>query len=177
MLQSLWHQFTAYWQHGRNCSPYWIAYWTFHPHLDEPFAVSHQSGALQPSASQTDQCCAFPTESKATKDFGPVSIFQGKSLCVKGSTSADWAAKFPRFPQLSEETLTKAKFTLLGGFSPIASSLRRRKAKQQLPCLPPQQGYDTHQCWLPTPSTDRIVLWHAWLWWQDSFHLLVSLNV
>lgn len=110
MLQSLWHQFTAHHQHGRNCSPCWVAYWTFHPHLGESLAGKHQSAPLQPSASRTEQCCALPTESKATEDFGLLSIFQGKSLPIKGSTSADWAAKLPRFPELPGETITKASW-------------------------------------------------------------------
>lgn len=104
--------------------------------------------------SQTEQCCVLPTQSKATEDFGPVSTLQSKSLPVKGSTSADWAAKLAQFPQLPEETITKARGSLLREDFPLEE---RGRQSNSLPVSPTRGPWQSTMLRQPTPSTERIV--------------------
>lgn len=58
----------------------------------------------------------------------------------------DWATKLPRSLHLPEGMITKAKFVLLGGFSPIALAKEEEEGK----AAPP----GSHS--LPVPSTGDI---------------------
>lgn len=124
------------------------AWWELQPLLSCPLdfpssslleTTSWSTAAL---VSQTEQCCALPTESKATEDFGPVSTLQSKSLTVKGSTSADWAAKLAQFPQLPEETITKARGSLLREDFPLEG---RERQSNSLP-VSLHEGHGSQQC-------------------------------